>query len=162
MVLGALLIVLTSTMLTATLLILWRSRPAAVAARRRRRQHKWTLNLDANLARIAHLHCSKPPSPILAWREKDGHTSAAIESTLDHSPAPTEPPRAILTYAPHVSQLAASTLSVLLFTTSTMPLPLDRAEGEKDSLKDGLALKKPQPIAFPGRPISTASAYWFT
>ena len=169
MVLGALLIVLTSAMLTATFLVTWRSRPAAVAARRRRRrQHEWTLNLDANLKRIAHLHRSKLPSPTLAWREKDGRTFtpnlSSRQATLDHHSAPAQPPRAVprLTFAPHVSQLAASTLSVLLLPTSTMPLPLDRAEGEKDRLKDGLALKKPQPIATPGRPISTASAYWFT
>ena len=30
-----------------------------------------------------------------------------------------------------------------------MPRSLDRAEDEKDSLEDGLALKKPQHVAFP-------------
>lgn len=169
MVVAGLLIFLISAMLAATLLVIWRSRPATIAARRkRRRQHAWALVLDANLKRIAHLQIpSEPPSPSLVWQEKDANRSTPSTSTINTHPLfPAEPSRAVLTYAPHVSQLAASTLSVLLFPTSTMPVPLDRAraEGKKgnENLEDGLTVEKPQPIAFPGRPISMASAYWFT
>ena len=147
-------------MLVATIIVVWRSRPAAVAARAaKQRQRRRTLALEANAKRITRLPFELPASSAsagIAENKEGGDTSVLSASTAgsdtDAPSLSSPPPKTIM---PHVSHSVASTLDIIL-----APQLLKCAE-EGEGPDEEEILEKPPPAVLGDLPSSSASAWWF-
>ncbi|EJF56743.1 hypothetical protein BD309DRAFT_994250 [Dichomitus squalens] len=156
---GVIVLVVITSMLVATVVVVWRSRPAAIAARaRKQRERSRTLVHEANGKHIAPLPFESPSSPasdtIMENKECGdlSFTASTTGSDTDTQSLPSPPPKSVL---PHVGHSVPSALNVIL--APRLLQCVEKGEG----LDEGQILEKPPPAALGSLPSASGSAWWF-